>query len=724
MWGKAVASLFAVTAFFGAGMLFLVEPMIARLLLPSYGGSATVWSTSSLFFQVVLLLGYLYTDRATRLRRTPQRLLHGLVLLAPLVVLPLALPSDAAPHDGTSPILWLLRTLLLLIGLPFAVLATTGPLLQRWYSWSGRTRADDPYFLFAASNLGSFVGLLGYPFLIEPHLTVHTQLHVWSWGFGMFILLTAICMLVPSARGRADLQGLSSAVPGPATHAPLSPLTWGRALSWTALAFLPSALMLAVTSHISTDIAAIPLLWVVPLAIYLGSFVGAFARTSRRPLVRTTRLAVLAAVIASLSAAVNVAHQPVVVAVGMQLVMLALVAFASHARLAADRPEPARLTSFYLVVAIGGALGGLLNGVVAPLLFDRVLEYPLVIVTVPLLLVGLASRGPATADDLARYRVRLLAVSVALLVPAAALAVATHGAPVASLLLALVGCGVLAWAMTRAPIVLCAVLVVAQVALLVVSDVDVIDRRRTFYGSLATKSEHGQHLLYDGTTLHGTQYLGRRSTDPTTYYSRSGPLGDILGLRSYRDVAVVGLGAGTVAAYGHPGETMTFFEINPAVVDVARDPQLFTFLRDSKAEVRVVEGDGRLGLEHEPLGSYDLIALDAFSSDSIPVHLLTREAVEMYAARLRPGGLLVFHISNNTFDLQPVLRAAADDLGWTALVGSRGAEEPGATPSTWVVMARTTSDLGGLPGTPGWSALPSRSVAWTDDYSSVLRVLR
>jgi SAM-dependent methyltransferase len=730
MWGRAVASLFAVTAFFGAGMLFLVQPMIARLLLPSYGGSATVWSTSSLFFQVVLLLGYLYSDRATRLARTPQRLVHGLVLLTPLLVLPLALPTDAAPHDGTSPILWLLRTLLLVIGLPFAVLATTGPLLQRWYSWSGRTRADDPYFLFAASNFGSFVGLLGYPFLIEPRLSVHSQLHVWSLGFGIFIVLTATCMLLPAAKspypggavsGHAPAeQTPSSPVPIPAA----APLTWKRLLRWTGLAFLPSALMLAVTSHISTDIAAIPLLWVVPLAIYLASFVAAFGRTSRRPLVRTTRVAVFAAVIASLSAVVNVAHQPIVVAVGVQVGMLALVAFAAHARLAADRPEPARLTTFYLVVAVGGALGGLLNGVVAPLLFDRVLEYPLVIVSVPLLLVGLSSADRMTADALERYRVRLLAVSVGLLVPAAAVALATHGAPVVSLLLALLGCGFLAWAMTRAPLVLCAVLVVAQVALLVISDNDVIDRRRTFYGSLSTKAEDGQHRLYDGTTLHGTQYVGSRSTDPTTYYSRSGPLGDVLGLSDYRHVAVVGLGAGTVAAYGHPGETMTFYEINPAVVAVARDPHLFTYLRDSRAHVRVVQADGRLGLESAPRDSYDLIALDAFSSDSIPVHLLTREAVEMYASRLRPGGLLVFHISNNTFDLRPVLRADADALGWAALVGSRDGEEPGATPSTWVVLARTRHDLRDLPRLAGWSTLPPRTVTWTDDYSSVLRVLR
>ena len=501
-------------------------------------------------------------------------------------------------------------------------------------------------------------------------------------------------------------------------------LPLARVASWTALAFLSSALMLAVTSHITTDIAAIPLLWVLPLGIYLASFVGAFARHSRQPPVLVTRIAVLLAAIASFSALVGVAHQPVWLAIAIQMVMLALVAFAAHARLAADRPRPARLTTFYLVVAVGGALGGLLNGVIAPLLFDRVLEYPLLIVTVPLLMLGLDRDVRSSEEARRRRRVRLLTVAVLLLLPAAGFAVAVHGAPAASLLLALAGCSVLVWALTPSPRLLCAVLIASQLALLVSSDVGVIDRRRTFYGSLSVKESADQHLLYDGTTLHGTQFLNSRSTEPTSYYARSGPLGDVFQSRGFGDVAVVGLGAGTVAAYGEPGQAITFFEINPAVVSVARDPQLFTYLTDSPADVNVVTADGRLGLQSTPEASQDLIILDAFSSDSIPVHLLTQEAVQMYADRLRPGGLLAFHISNNIFDLQPVLRADADALGWEGVVGRGGADDAGATPSTWVVLAPTAEDLRALDSRPGWSPLPARSVAWTDDYSSVLRVLR
>ena len=370
----------------GASLLFAVEPLVAKLLLPDYGGSATVWSTSSLFFQIVLLMAYLYAHWSTRLlgpRWQPR--VHFLVLCVPLAALPLALPAQAGPGES-NPVWWLLRALVLCVGLPFAVLATTGPLLQRWFSWTDHPRAHDPYFLFAGSNLGSFAGLLAYPFAIEPNLTLGEQRGWWSAGCLAFLVLTAVC-------GLAALRG--SRVAGGSTDLPPAPSSsrrvGGRRLAtWLALAFLPSTLMLGVTAHLSTDVAAIPLLWVVPLAIYLATFVAAFARQTRKPCVWAVRVAVGLAVPAALLA-VAPGAVPVSVSIVLDLALLGFVGYAAHARLAADRPEPARLTQFYVVISMGGALGGLLNGLVAPLVFDRVLEYQVDLLLIPLLLTGLAA---------------------------------------------------------------------------------------------------------------------------------------------------------------------------------------------------------------------------------------------------------------------------------------------------------------------------------------------
>ena len=715
-------TLFALTAFVGAGLLFVVQPLVARLLLPSYGGSATVWSTSALFFQVLLLLAYGYSHWSTRrLGRPWQPRLHLVVLLLPVVALPLAIPSDAEPAVDASPVLWLLRTLVLVIGLPFAVVATTGPLLQRWYSWSDHARSDDPYFLFAASNLGSFGGLLAYPLLIEPRLTLAEQRGWWSVGFVVFDVLTAGCAL--SVRGRRPAVEAVEHGALPA-GAPAARLTQRQMVRWAALAFLPSSLMLGVTSHISTDIAAIPLLWVVPLAIYLATFVVAFARTSRVGPVRLTRVTVAVAfVMAVFSLVPHLAS--VGAAVALNLLMLGLVAYAAHARLAAERPPAEHLTAFYLVIAGGGALGGLLNGFIAPVVFDRVLEYALVLVAVPLLLAG----TPAPTSWLTRQwhsgRVRAATVLVfAALAPlclqVALEAGAGHGLAVLGLLL--LGL-VTSWWLARIPSALVAGLVLLFVVATVSESSGVIARSRTFFGSYVVESHDDVHTLVHGTTTHGTQLRspGSRSI-PTTYYSRQGPLGEAFELGTRQSVGVVGLGTGTVAAYGSPGQTMTFFEIDPEMVRMASDPDLFSYVEDSAAEVDMVVGDGRLRLAATDPGSFDLIVLDAFSSDSIPVHLLTEEAMQTYADRLAPGGLLLVHVSNRVFDLEPVLAGAADSLGWSAALG-RGAGADHAAVSVWVALDADGSATDHLRRDAGWRELGPRQVRWTDDYSSILSVL-
>lgn len=710
-WGVAV--LFTTTSFFGAALLFTVQPLVARLLLPWYGGSATVWSTSSLFFQLLLLVGYVYSHWSTRaLGRRRQPWLHLVVLALPVLSLPLALPASAAPEDQ-SPVLWLLRTLTVMIGVPFVVLATTGPLLQRWYSWSDGPRATDPYFMFAAGNLGSFGGLLAYPFLVEPQLTLTGQRTLFTVGFGVFVALTALCA-VTALRGRG--------VPVAAPAAPAVPPPDRRqVLVWGLLAFLPSCLMLSVTSHLATDVASIPLLWVAPLALYLATFVAAFARSTRHVATAWPRAAAAGAAVTG-ATFMLAAELSLWLLLAVNLVLLGLVGFVAHARLAARRPAPEHLTTFYLVIAAGGAAGGLVNGLVAPLAFDRVLEYPLVVACVPALLLGLA---PSRAS---RFESRYGPVFAVLASLAVVTAVLASGPPLLAMsdgpvtLGVLVLLGAVGWVASRRPLVLATALAASALLLQHLHDGEVVARDRTFYGSYAVTQAPDGRSLHHGTTLHGFQ-ASDHPAEPTTYYARTGPLGDLMAVVRPGRTGVVGLGTGTVAAYGRPGERMTFFEIDRAVADVATDPDHFTFVRDSAADVDIRVGDGRLLLAEEPPATYDLLVLDAFSSDAIPVHLLTREAFRLYASRLAEGGTITVHVSNRVFDLAPVLAAAAEDLGWSAAI-AHGGSGPLATPSSWVALTPERHLVAGL-APERWSSLDDAgTVTWTDDYSSVLDVLR
>ena len=719
--GGGIAALFTITALVGASLLFVVQPLVAKMILPSFGGSATVWSTSSLFFQVLLLSGYLYTHWSTRRfgsRWQPR--LHWCFLVLPVIALPLALPTQAAPPVDASPTLWLLRVLAVMIGLPFLVLSTTGPLLQRWYSWTEGPRSQDPYFLFAASNLGSFGGLLAYPFLIEPHLTVTEQRWAFSLGFGVFAALVATCGLVVSRAGTVPSTLAADEV---VDSAP--PATARLILIWAAVAFLPSSLMLAVTAHLSTDVAAIPLLWVVPLAIYLATFVGAFARSGRTIPLGATRLATALAFVSALLVVSGV-HIPVPLSISVHLTTLAAVGFAAHSRLAATRPAPAQLTGFYVVVAIGGAAGGVLNGLVAPLMFNRVWEYGLTLASVPLLLIGLLDLPEWLRR---RYHRLFIAVAVfALLLPVGLLLTwvlsVLADRSTASGGFALVICGLVGWILTRAPVPLAAFLAAGLLALGLHAQAGAVATERTFFGSYQVLDLPDRRVLTHGTTTHGVQLSDPSlRTQPTAYYVRTGPLGAIFETWEAPDIAVVGLGAGTMAAYGRSDQHMTFFEIDGEIASLAADPDMFSFIEDSAADVDVRVGDGRLLLARTPVDSYDLVVLDAFSSDSIPVHLLTREALEVFADRVREDGALVVHLSNRVFDLEPVLAAAEQDLGWSAAIG-QGGSGVGASESRWVVLTRDEVAADSLRARTDWRALDhSRLVHWTDDYSSILSVL-
>lgn len=715
--------LFTATIFLNAALLFLVQPMIAKLLLPRFGGSPAVWVVSMLFFQAVLLLGYAYAHLGARkLSARWQAIAHLAVLGLAALTLPLGVP-DWLPQGGAEPTWLLLGLLAVVVGPSFFALSAGAPLLQRWFAATGDPEGRDPYFLYAASNLGSMVALIGYPLLVEPRLRLMEQRVDWSWGFA--ILGVGIVAAVLGLRKPVPLEGTEyeKVPPGP---------TRADRLRWTALAAVPSSLMLGATTYLTTNLAPVPLLWVVPLALYLLTFILAF---SRRTVASPALLGRILPLLATPLALVMVleATEPIRLLGGLHLLTFFVAAWMCHARLAADRPHAAHLTEFYLWIAVGGVLGGAFNALVAPVAFKTLAEYPVALVAACLLRPR-GERSPAPKAD-AGYALAIgvLAAGTALFWRSAGYE-ANAWRSALTIGLPAILCFLAVDRPLRFGLALGALFLAAQIVDTAAPG-HVLVKARSFFGVhrvLETENEFGTfHHLVHGNTTHGIQNL-RSPRTPLTYYSRQGPIGQVFatfsGPNAKQRVALVGMGVGSLAAYGEPGQQMTYFEIDPEVERIAKDPSLFTFLRDSKADVDVVLGDARLSLAREPDRRYGLVVLDAFTSDAIPVHLLTLEAIRMYLAKLEPGGVLAFHISNRYLDLRPVLAAAAARLGLVALANidlDIGQEEQaaGIEPSKWVVMARDTADLLALPGDPGWAPLSHSGMApWTDDFSNLLEV--
>jgi len=723
----ALPALFSVTLLVSAGLLFSVQPLFTRLALPLLGGTPAVWNTVVVFFQTAVLLGYLYAHAGARwLSPRPQALLLLVLLLAALTTLPVVVAEGWVPPADAFPIPWLVALLAVSVGAPALLVSASAPLLQHWFSRTGHPAAGDPYFLYAASNLGSIGALVAYPLLIEPFLRLATQGRAWTGGYVLLLVLVGACVLLLPRGG-----GAAAEEPEPAP-AP----TWRERLAWLLLSFAPASLLLGVTSFASTDLAAVPLLWVVPLATYLLTFVFVFAR---RPLLRHAAMVrlqpyVLLPVVLILFWGLKAA---VWFLFPLHLLAFFFTAMVCHGELVRRRPPAGRLTEFYLWLSLGGLLGGAFNGLLAPVVFDAVVEYPAAIALA-------CALRPAPAEAGSR-RDRWLDV----LLPAAVLVVlacgvtALGGDPedVGPVALVVVSCvvAVVVYALVPRPLRfglgVGAVLLASGLA--VVDDAELVVRERSFFGVHRVKrSEEGtHHLLLHGTTVHGAEdrRFGGRCV-PLTYFHDRGPLGQVFAARfsgpGRRRVAGVGLGTGSAASYGRPGERWVFYEIDPLVERFARDPELFTFLSACGPEVDVVLGDARLRLSEASDGSYDLLILDAFSSSAIPVHLLTREALAVYFDKLAPGGVLAFHVSNGYLDLTPVLGNLASALG---LVGRCQHHVPEAEdwaelrfPSSWVVLARREADLGALVDDERWSPLPVRPEVgeWSDDFSNVLSVFK
>lgn len=698
-----LTGLFITTSFIGASLLFLVQPMVARMLLPAAGGSAALWNTALVFFMTTLLLGYVLAHVSTRrlgIRRHPPVQLALLAL--PLLFLPIALPDGwLLPADG-SHALWVLAVLAVMVGIPFLALSTSSPTIQYWFSATGHRQAHDPYFLYAAGNVGAVGALLAYPFLIEPWLTLESQARLWAAGYVVFLLCVAWCAVV-ARRG--------SAVEVSAADRPRTRLSAGRRLKWLAWSAVPAALMLGVTRHIATDVASFPLLWIVPLLLYLLTFVIAFGRDSARRDSIVSKAVWIGAIALAMSFYVSASWLPLVVLVHLGWFFAA--ALLAHGKLAADRPDPAHLTEFYTIISFGGALGGVFGALIAPQIFDVTLEYPIAI-GLALVIAIPGSTRPAMLRIPKRYGWAAVGVGAA-----AALVYTDH-----FLVLGVVA-GIVAL-LTVGRRATAAVLLAVAVATPIVATSSFNEfQGRSFFGVSSVRDDGGVRTLWSGTTEHGTQVLAADG-QPTSYYHEAGPIGQVLtAIDAPIHMAVVGLGAGTLAAYGRPGDRYTFFEIDPLVVDIATS-ELFTYIGTSEAEVAIEVVDGRLGLL-DSAERFDVVVIDAFSSDAIPVHLMTVEAIAVYLDRLAPNGVLLVHVSNRYFDLRPVLGRAAHELAVPAAVQSfrpSAAElSDHAAASTWIAISASEDRFVSIIADGRWEQLPAEGPLWTDDYSNLLGVI-
>lgn len=719
-----IAVAFTTTIFVSASLLFFVQPMYAKLVLPLLGGAPAVWTTAMLFFQSVLLAGYAYSHAvSTRLPARRQLAPHLVVWACGLAFLPIGVPAGWTYDVTASPIGQTLMVFAMGVGWPFFALAANAPLLQKWYASSGGPAAGDPYHLYAASNAGSLIALLGYPLLAEPLLG--TQAISRSWAVGYMVLGVGLVV--------CGLLAAREAAPHPdAPKAAAYRLMLPDFVRWVGLAFVPSSMMLGVTSTISNDIGAFPLVWVLPLALYLLTFVIAFAERVRPP----QRLVAAAFLVTVIAAVVPMATSmlPGLGWIGFAVLFAAFfsVALLCHMRLYETRPPVAGLTPFYFAMATGGALGGLFNSVIAPVAFDGTTETLIVFALAGL---ALAGRWRPLRDTIGAAASVAVAVGTATLIALAfslapdddfiVFAASTAGA----LLLLAARTAPLRFALTTAGLLI--------VGNWLYGNQGVIHKARSFFGVYTVRDDAatGLRTLGHGTTQHGLEFIADLDTRPRilSYYHPNGPLGQIFrsgAVGPDARVGIVGLGVGALACYARAGQQWRFYEIDGLIDEIARTPSLFSYLAHCAGEAPTVLGDARVTLAREADARFDLLVIDAYSSDAIPVHLITIEAIELYLSRLAPGGLLAFHISNRYYRLAPVLGDAARALGVDGYEQFHAATadrplELGESEAHVVILSRDPGSLSRFAGDPRWHRLvPAGKTVWTDDHANLLGALK
>jgi hypothetical protein len=729
---RGILTVYTAAIFTSALLLFSVQPLFTKMVLPRLGGSPAVWSVAMVFFQSLLLGGYAYAHYLMQIRnRLVPVAVHLVLLVIALLTLPLSIANGWGEPPASGYAFWLLGLFAVSIGLPFFALAANNPLLQAWFVRTGHPNGPDPYFLYASSNIGSFLALLSYPVLLEPMFTLRTQNLIWTCLYGLLILLIGGCgvLLLRSPANVVVEQGDEIDAPAP---------DWALRARWIFLAAVPSGLLIAVTAHISTDVAAAPLLWVLPLSLYLLTWVLVF---QSRPLLPHTWVLMLqplaiAGVIVLLAVG---GEQNLLLTLGGHLLCFFVIAMACHGELARTRPASKYLTGFYVALSFGGMIGGLFAGLIAPYTFSWIAEYPILIA------LAVLCRPPAD-ERLSQwsrwYWLLLAAIAVALIAPSSTggkvfnwlddhrvyviSAVAIAGMILAILLKAdrakLAGIAILALVLIR----------------VYPSDDGRVETVRSFFGvHKIVVTPNGQyHVLMHGTTIHGAEKFRNDDTSPVTgrpepisYYHKDGGIGQaIAAIRARKGgpirVAVIGLGSGTLTCASEPGEDWKFFEIDQTMVDTARDPKYFTFIQNCEPDLKPVIGDARLTFAKQPDGIYDLIIVDAYSSDAIPIHLATEEAMEIYKQKLAPQGAVAMHVSNRHLELSSVVVGIADanDLKSWVYSEDSGRDNEYIFSTSVVVSAREQADVGALASSDKWALTEAEDNqrVWTDDYSNVL----
>lgn len=718
--------------------MFVLQPMFGKALLPLLGGSASVWNTCMVFYQSILFLGYLYAHLlSTRLSYRKHLLIHASLLIISLYFLPVAIPEGSRPPISDNPSIWLLITLLVSIGLPFFILSTNSPLLQKWFSKLGHQTSNDPYYLSIASNSGSLIALLSYPFLLEPSIGITQQQQWWSIGFLLLTCLIALCMMLLK---KEHFQ--HPAIQKKSTTVLVQKPSFKDQFEWLLLAFVPSSLLLGTTNFISIDIATVPLLWVIPLALYLFSFIlvfSSYGETIHKKIVLLQPWAIASFLIYYFS------HQKLAyfsLELSLHLVIFFISIMVCHGELAKKRPSTDYLTQYYLIMSFGGMLGGIFNSFIAPFIFSSIYEYPLMIVFALLL-------NPIHKNIRLYLKEHFAKVIFGIYIFTFALILSINvshfdGAlPIGGAIITLMTIAYFFFRNIALYFPLLGLLVVSCTIQEKQQSDQLLHQSRNFYGVLSVKqiadydvgdSQEKVHEIFSGTTKHGLQVVSDSSREciPNGYYSPAGPLGAIFSeydnLNNNWRIGVVGLGAGEMAGYSKASQKWTFFELNPAVVDLATNSEYFTYLEHCIDDYDVEIGDARITLENQPT-SYNLLVIDAFTSDSIPTHLLTKEAMDLYFSRLNDNGLLVFHISNRYLELKKVLADHAEKLGLTLLVQEFRPEQgiPLAYRSDWAILAGNEKNLEPMLSSDSadrW--IQPRHYAdaqsWSDDFTSIMNV--